>query len=466
LSDTVDWKAKHLNSLREMEAEERRWRALEQILRRLVNRLCAASMGIDDRLDSQLAKLAEANRRGAEVTELTARNDSLSDALKALDATTGGKRASQFTATITMARPAAAAGPLPPAPPAGSLAATRAAAAKVLERLAAPAPADPRTADLQARLEAAAGDQGVADVLLEVAERVREHAEELARDRASAAAVLAQVTERLEEMAAYLGGLGEERQARRDDADSLSTTLMSQVRSLSGELTRATDLAALRLLVADRLESVASQVREFSGREAARYVEQTARTEALRERIAELERESRELNRTLDQERRRSRIDPLTKVANRAAFDERLAEELTRMPRFHTPAALLLWDIDRFKGINDNYGHRVGDAVLREVAACLAGRLRATDIVARFGGEEFVVLLVGASLAEATAIAEEMRRTIAALGFHFKGTPVPVTASCGLTDLREGDSASTAFDRADRALYRAKDAGRDRCLSG
>ena len=143
-----------------------------------------------------------------------------------------------------------------------------------------------------------------------------------------------------------------------------------------------------------------------------------------------------------------------------------LAEELARMPRFHTPAALLLWDIDRFKAVNDNYGHRVGDAVLREVAACLAGRLRATDMVARFGGEEFVVLLFGASLTEAMEIAEEMRHTIASLGFHFKGTPVPVTASCGLTDLRDGDSASTAFDRADRALYRAKDSGRDRCLSG
>jgi diguanylate cyclase len=472
VTEPTDWKAKHLSSLREMEAEERRWRALEQVLRRLVNRLCAAAMGVDARLDTQLSKLAEANRRGADVTELGARNDSLSDALKALDAATGGKRTTDFTATITdthaMAAPRVTLAP-PPSPstaPAPPLTATRAAAVKLLQKLALPDPAEPLGRELLARIESAATDAALGPLLLEAADLAGAHADAVAKDRAAAAAVLRQVTERLEEMAAYLGSLSEERRTRRDDADALNTTLLSQVSSLSGEVARLTDLAALRALVAERLETVAAQVRGFSAREAARFVEQSARADAMRERIGELERESRELNRTLEQERRRGRIDPLTNIANRAVFDERLADELQRSKRLRTPVTLLLWDIDRFKGINDSYGHRVGDAVLREVAACLAGRLRATDLVARYGGEEFGMLLVGTSEGEALALAEQLRAMIAALGFHFKGTPVPVTASCGLTELREGDSAATAFDRADSALYRAKDAGRDRCLSG
>ena len=473
MNESTDWKAKHLSSLREMEAEERRFRALEQVLRRLVNRLCAAAMGIDERLDAQLSKLAEANRRNADVTELGARHDSLSDALKALDATSGGKRLVDFTATLSMARPAAppkpaAAAPAAPPPqaPPSSLAATRSGAIRLLQRLTAHETADSRGADLLARAEAATGDAALGAVLLEAAELAGAHAHGVARDRAAAAAVLTQVTERLGEMASYLGGLSEERRSRSDDAAALNTNVMTQFRSLSGEVARLTDLASLRALVAERLESVATQVRNFSARESARVDEQNARGEAMRARIAELEHESRELGRSLDRERRRGRTDPLTNIANRAAFDERLAEELARRKRFSTPVTLLLWDIDCFKAINDTYGHRVGDAVLREVAGSLAGRVRATDLVARYGGEEFAMLLVGTAQDEALSLAEQMRATVAALGFHFKGTPVPVTASCGLTELRESDTPANAFDRADAALYRAKNAGRDRCVSG
>ena len=469
MAEPTDWKAKHLNSLREMEAEERSWRALEQVLRRLVNRLCAAAMGIDPRLDTQLSKLAEANRRSADVTELGARNDSLSDALKSLDASTGGGRAQDFTATITVARPAPSPAPSPaprpPPAPSHSFDATRAAAGKLLERLAAHEPTDARVHDVAAQLASATTDAAFAAVLVRLADLVGERADDVARDRAAAAAVLAQVTERLEEMASYLGGLNAERQTRLEDADTLNTAVLTHVTSLSNEARGASDLAALRALVAERLESVAAQVRDFRAREGQRFVEQSARAESLRARVSELEHQSRELNRTLEHERRSSRVDPLTKVANRAAFDERLAEELPRLQRFHTPVTLLLWDIDRFKGINDSYGHRVGDAVLREVAGCLAARVRSTDMLARYGGEEFGMLLVGTTAADSLQLAEELRLAVAALGFHFKGTPVAVTASCGVTELREDDSPATAFDRADGALYSAKHAGRNRCVS-
>ncbi|MBS0394546.1 MAG: GGDEF domain-containing protein, partial [Proteobacteria bacterium] len=157
---------------------------------------------------------------------------------------------------------------------------------------------------------------------------------------------------------------------------------------------------------------------------------------------------------------------PLTRVANRASLDERLAEELARFRRFKSPVCVLVWDVDHFKAINDTCGHRGGDAVLREVATCLAQGRREVDFLARFGGEEFVTLLVGTPLADAVAVAEQMRAAVEALRFHFRGAPVPVTVSCGLTELRDGDSAESVFDRADAALYRAKAAGRNRCASG
>jgi diguanylate cyclase len=101
--------------------------------------------------------------------------------------------------------------------------------------------------------------------------------------------------------------------------------------------------------------------------------------------------------------------------------------------------------------------------VLGEVAGCLGRERRAAGFLARYGGEEFVSLLVATTLADALKVAEQMRAGVEALRFHRRGTPVPV--SCGLTELRDGDTAESVFDRAGAALYRAKDGGRNRCVT-
>jgi diguanylate cyclase len=234
---------------------------------------------------------------------------------------------------------------------------------------------------------------------------------------------------------------------------------------LSDEVKTNEDRAARRALDTERLDAVANNVRDFRQREQHRFAENAARSERMLSRLAALETESRELHRNLDLEKQRSRIDTLTRVANRVSFDERFAEELARWKRFHHPVAILVWDIDRFKSINDACGHRGGDAVLREVAVALSRGRREVDFFARFGGEEFVSLLVGTELGDALLTAEEMRSAVEGLRFHFHGSPVRVTVSCGLTALRDGDTADTVFDRADAALYNAKNSGRNVCVA-
>jgi diguanylate cyclase len=123
-----------------------------------------------------------------------------------------------------------------------------------------------------------------------------------------------------------------------------------------------------------------------------------------------------------------------------------------------------LWDLDNFKVINDTYGHRAGDRVLQSVATCFMNGLRAEDFAARIGGEEFVVLLTGLIFDRALALAEQLRLSVEGLRFHFRGIPVKVTVSCGVTELRATDFVGTAFDRADAALYRAKNAGKNLCI--
>ena len=461
MAESIDWKKKHLDALREMEAEERRWRAVEQVLRRLVQRLCAIAKGSEPRLDAQLDSLAAGVRRESDDVELKALFDSLTDTIMALERSAIPE---PTRPTPTAAGRPAAAGERPTVA-ANRWSASIRAVATLLERFAQADPAAPALAGLQADLVAAGDDAALAQVLGRVADLVAEQGAAIARERAAAAAMLAQVTERLEEMAIYLAGATLEREREHKDSESLNVEVLAQMSRLSDDVRGSDDLGALRALVADRLEAVAANVREFREREQQRFVEHAARSERMHERISELEHETRELHRTLDLEKRRSRVDPLTRVANRTSFDERFAEELGRWKRFRNPVAVLVWDVDHFKSINDSCGHRGGDAVLREVASCLARGRREVDFLARYGGEEFVTLLVGTPLADALKVAEQVRATVEALRFHYRGAAVRVTVSCGLTELRDGDSAESVFDRADAALYRAKSEGRNRCVS-
>lgn len=185
----------------------------------------------------------------------------------------------------------------------------------------------------------------------------------------------------------------------------------------------------------------------------------------LQHQIVELHREKEHLSRILEEKSASLRRDPLTGIANRLAYEERLQQEFLRWKRFDQPLTLLVWDIDHFKQVNDHHGHAVGDAVLRKVAQELASYLRITDFVARFGGEEFVMLLPGADAGAALDLAEQIRRQIAESADQGDDC-VPVTISCGVSRFKPGDSLQSVFKRADQALYQAKRDGRNCCRVG
>ena len=514
MADAADWKATYLNSLREMEVEERRWRDLEQVLRRIVNRLCLAGRGLDDALDAQLSRVTEANRRNAGASELESLLGTLSTAVAALDSKvpptaaspTGTSRTLSAAATpppVALAAATTAAAPAT-SPAAATANAPTAAVAPVAVATPAPAPApqspqtapastttvqalrwsetcdavglllrrlsmdetpDPISTSLIEQLPTVDSDTALAKVLTHAADILRERAEHLARQRDEATSLLAQVTTRLEEVATYLSSSSDDRRTTLGDAESLNSHVMTEVRELTRDVQVASDLAPLQRMVGARLEVLANHVKDFRAREESRFLEHSERTQKMTARVAELEAQTKDLHRNLHLERSRARLDPLTGVANRVSFDERLQEEIERFARFRSPVSVLIWDIDHFKAVNDNFGHRAGDRVLREVARCLANRLRTTDFVARFGGEEFVMMLIGTPLAEANRVAEELRNSVASLKLHFRGAPVKVTISCGITELRDGDEADAVFDRADSALYRAKNGGRNLCVA-
>jgi len=158
--------------------------------------------------------------------------------------------------------------------------------------------------------------------------------------------------------------------------------------------------------------------------------------------------------------------DPLTALPNRRALDDELEKAWRRLRRDHRHFALLALDLDRFKAVNDAYGHQAGDSVLQQVAQRLTAAARSMDIVARTGGEEFIVLVPQVDLAGALAAAERLRSSIMAKPFDGPGVSLPLTISVGVAMAGEQDrDLGLVMQRADRALYAAKSNGRNRVCS-
>jgi len=163
------------------------------------------------------------------------------------------------------------------------------------------------------------------------------------------------------------------------------------------------------------------------------------------------------------EQQRLALLDSLTQLPNRNAYEQRLAYEFERWQRYQRPLVLAVCDLDHFKLINDNFGHLAGDKVLRIIAKTLRKRLRKTDFVARFGGEEFVILMPETEQQEAQQTLEAIREAVAASPFHFRDKPVAVTLSIGIAAFSNGVTSDDIFERADTALYQAKQGGRNLC---
>ncbi|MBD8190869.1 diguanylate cyclase [Pseudomonas fluorescens] len=274
-------------------------------------------------------------------------------------------------------------------------------------------------------------------------------------------AYLKQLNERLEAFQGHLQVASDGHADSHSAARELDTQIREQVDGLQSSVQEAADLDSLKHVLESHLEGLLGTMDEHQQQRDQREQEVTARLKGLAERVANMEQEAQGYREHLEVQRQKALIDPLTGLPNRAAWSERLDQEVNAWHQHGNSLSLAMLDLDHFKRINDGYGHLAGDKVLKIIANVLRKRLRPNDFIARFGGEEFVLLMPDSSLSDALGVGEVLRAAIEACPFHFKGEPVTITVSMGVAQFQPGERSDLALKRADEALYRAKAAGRN-----
>lgn len=246
----------------------------------------------------------------------------------------------------------------------------------------------------------------------------------------------------------------------------LDEEVRSGLKDIKASVDEAMDIGILKADITSMVNQIVEVIDSFHLNEQDRRGEVYDRIEMLGAKMMAMEAEATELRDNLEAQRLQAMRDPLTELPNRQAYDEQVEKEYSRWKRHQRALSMAIVDIDFFKKVNDTLGHLRGDKVLKLVARAVQANIRNEDFVARYGGEEFVILMPDTDEESALAAIEKVRAAVESCPFNFAGERVTITASFGVSEFKEGDTATTCFDRVDKALYRAKEGGRNRVERG
>lgn len=433
----LQWKSRYRELVRDFETKEREWAELETALRAAASRVAVAAMGQSDELDHALGPLVESLRTKGALPHLDTSTTSLVRALKVHESTAQKQTLPDLPKLL-------------------------AGLVRALGRVPGFGAAEMALSD---RLAAGIAPGGWGELLEDLARDVGAVVESLRSQRNELEDFLEQITHQLAMLEAWTSWQSGAAQSRVNDTDGLERDVAAEMSRLLRDVDESPDIGALKSKVQTRLDTVTKQLHDFRKNEERRSAESEARSTALQQEVGRLKTRTHDLTELCASQERQLLLDPLTGTHSRYAYERRLSEEHQTWLRHGRPLTYTIWDLDGFKRVNDQLGHEAGDRLLRAVAELLTRNKREADFLARLGGEEFVLLLPSTSLDEGLNAADKLRKTIEAATFQHKGQRAHVTISCGLTEFRTGDTPDVVYDRADRALYTAKDQGRNRCVT-
>jgi len=335
---------------------------------------------------------------------------------------------------------------------------------RLLEQLIVPADLQNEVDQMKQRLEKDSNPADWKKLLKDVALLINSIRSRMQKEKHEFETFLQQVTSRLKTMDQFLQSETKNLKTAQSKGEEFDKTINNNVNDIRQDVDQATELMNLKNSVNAKLDNISSHIVDYREYEITRVEESQQQVYNMQTRMLSLEKEAESLKQIVIEKNKQAMFDALTAIPNRLSYEKRIEDEISRWKRFNTPLSLAIWDIDFFKKVNDTYGHKAGDKVLKTVAQLLNKRIRATDFLARYGGEEFVMLLPGTKQEETLRLVNDLREQVENCGFHYHGEAVTITVSCGISSFNEGDVVEKVFERADQALYKAKENGRNQCV--
>ena len=246
--------------------------------------------------------------------------------------------------------------------------------------------------------------------------------------------------------------------------EKINQKLQSQLIDMTGTVEKALSLNQVKEDINEKLQFIASTLEQKSKFEQQSHQELADKLNDMSAKVDQLEAQSRIFEEKLIAQQRKSMLDALTKLANRAAFDDYFAKAMVRFHHKPFQLALVVLDIDDFKKINDTYGHTAGDKTLQVIANTIVKNVSKGVFVGRYGGEEFVLIYSKTQEKALTLELNALNKYIARLPFKFKNNKVSITLSIGATHIKPDDNIHIAFERADQAMYKAKKQGKNQVI--
>ncbi len=336
---------------------------------------------------------------------------------------------------------------------------------QLLERLSLPTDLSKKATKIRHKIEMGIDEKELLTVINNIAEIVSSLGSQAVTEKQEYEDFLKTLTSRLAELDKHIRQTSEEDDKAFKERHVISKAVEEQVSGLRTHVEEADDLEQLKSTVSDRLDVINQHFEKYQKSDHDHFDQSQKQIKALNQRLQDMEKESAELRQSAKESRELALKDALTGIWNRQALNENLEKEFTRWQRYQKPLSLVVWDIDFFKRVNDNYGHAAGDKVLKTIARIFMQATRDADFISRFGGEEFVGVFPETRLEDALSLANKIREKIETSKFHYENKPVPITASAGLATFRPNDTIDDVFKRADAALYRSKESGRNRCIA-
>ncbi len=331
----------------------------------------------------------------------------------------------------------------------------------LLERLSIVQGANDEITQIRARIDEGVAGEAWVDTLNDIVGTVSDSLHKLDREKRELEAFIVSVTEQLGQITELIAADHDDHESDHEDTQSLHSFVQEGMNLIQKNFRTSTDLKQLKDAIEQNIDQIRGGVDDFVERINMRHVASEERNQRLTEQLTQMEMETQTLQFQLKENRVKLLHDSLTGVYSRVAYEERIEQELARWNRYRSPFSYVIVDLDHFKRINDTWGHSAGDKALKIIAQLMQDYVRKSDAVFRIGGEEFVLLLTDTAAERADQAIAKMRAAIAESSFHFKGEPVQITLSAGITETRPGDDAESIYERADQALYKAKRGGRN-----